>query len=161
MYLEERPTSVTVIGWAWIVIGALMAFSSVMALFISIIMARMLADQPAGGDELPFMLQIFPFLAAAQFIVAGVGIASGICFLKRKAWARKALEVLTWLVLSFLVAFMVAWMASWITMTGDAEVSGFSAMGVVMALGITALYGIPLAIMIRYLRGEKVRSAMQ
>jgi hypothetical protein len=156
MYQEKRPTCVTVIGWAWIILGGLMCLSAIMAFVSSIMIGEMVKDSP----DVPFIFKIFPLLAIVQIGVAVLGLFSGINFLKLKAWSRNVLEGLTWLLLSFTLGFMVFWIFNWISMTSSHGSSGFGVMGVVMGVVITGIYGVPLGIMLKYLRGPKVHNAI-
>jgi hypothetical protein len=156
MYQEKRPTCVTVIGWAWIIIGGLMCLSATMALFSSVMIGEMAKDEP----DMPFIFKIFPLLAIVQIGAAVLGLVSGINFLKLKAWARSVLEGLTWLLLVFILGFMVFWVFNWISTTSSHGPSGFGMMGAVMGVVITGIYGVPLGIMLKYLRGPKVKNAI-
>lgn len=140
-----------------------MCFSAVMALFASIMMmSQISAAQPDASQNMPGFFRFFPFLAIIQIGVAIVGIISGVNFLKLKAWARNALEILTWLVLIFVVGFMIFWIATWLWGTTSSHTPiGFSIMGAVMGVAISAMYGTPFAIMLKFLRGEKVKMAMR
>jgi hypothetical protein len=162
MYLEKRPTSVTVIGWAWVVISALMIFSSVMGLLASMMAGEMMHSQGDAGFEAPLMFRIFPLLAAVQMLFAGLGLVAGLSFLKLKAWSRPVLEVQTWILLAFVVGFMIYWMHSWVSMTSGMEVATdrFALMGLVMAVVMTAVYAVPIGFMLRSLRGAVVKAAM-
>lgn len=157
MYREQRPTCVTVIGWAWIVIGILMCISAVMAVLISSMMMDVLRDQP----DVPFIIELFPLLFAVQLVVGVLGIFAGVHFLRLRTWARTTLEVLSWSLLVLLVGFLVLWMINWLSMAARHGGDGFALMGAVVGLLSTALYVVPLGIMLRYLRGPKVREAMQ
>jgi hypothetical protein len=156
MYQEKRPTCVTVISWAWIIIGGLMCASATMGLFMSVMMGKMTQDDPV----MPLMLTIFPLLATVQIGVAVLGLVSGINFLKLKAWARNVLEGLTWLLLVFIIGFMVFWVFNWVSMSSGHGPRGFDIMGAVMGVVITGFYGVPLGIMLNYLRGSKVKNAI-
>ncbi len=156
MYQEKRPTCVTVIGWAWIIIGGLMCFAAVMGSLGSVIIGQMSEDDP----EVPFIVRIFPFIAVAQIGVGALGLVSGVNFLKLKSASRTVLEVLSWLLLLFVIGFGIFWMHGWLSMTFDHAPTGFGLMGAIMGVVITVIYVIPLAIMLKYLRGDKVRNAM-
>lgn len=156
MYREKRPTCVTVIGWAWIIIGGLMCFSAIMALISSIMMGMGAQDEP----DLPLIFRLFPLIAIVQIGFAALGLISGIHFLKLRSWARHALEMLTWLCLLFLLAFMVYWVYEWLSMPSGGS-TGFGILGAVMGVVITAIYTIPLGIMLKYLRGETVKNAIR
>jgi O-antigen ligase len=128
MYQEKRPTCVTVIGWAWIVVAILMCLSAVMALFASSMMlSQISSEQPDAAKNIPTFFRFFPLLAVMQLCVAIFGIISGINFLKLKAWSRTALEILTWLTLLFVIGFMIFWVASWLFGTTSSHAPiGFS-----------------------------------
>lgn len=159
MYQEKRPTSISVIGWAWIVIGSLMCLSAVMALLVSLTISQA-AAQTDTDHNVPAILGFFPLLALIQMVFAILGIVSGVNFLKMKSWARTTLEILSWLLMVFVAGFGIFWIISWIVMTRGKAPAGFGIMGVVMGTVVLAIYGIPLGIMIKYLRGKKNRSAV-
>ena len=160
MYQEKRPTCITVIGWAWIILGGLMFFSAIMALFSSVMIRQRSQSEPEALKNMPAIFKFFPFIAIGQIGVALLGFISGINFLKLKIWARNVLEVLTWLLLLFIVGFMIFWVFSWILMTSGHGPQGFGIMGAIMGIVITGIYGIPLGIMVKYLRGNKVKDAI-
>ncbi len=156
MYQEKRPTCVTVIGWAWIIIGCLMCLSATMALFTSAMIGNIAQDEP----HMPFIFKIFPLLAIVEIGVGVVGLVSGINFLKLKAWARSVLEGLTWVLLVFILGFMVFWIFNWVSVTSGHAPRGFGIMGAVTGIVMTGIYGVPLGIMLKYLRGPKVKTAI-
>lgn len=156
MFQEKRPTCVTVIGWAWIIIGGLMCFSSTMVLIVSV----MIAGAPHADPETAFMFEIFPILAVVQLALAILGLFSGINFLKLKAWARPALEGLTWIILIFILGFTFYFVFDWLSMTSGQELRGFDIMGAVMGVVIMSIYGVPVGIMLKFLRGPKIRDAI-
>lgn len=158
MFQEQRPTCVTVIGWAWIVLGSLMVVSSIMAGFVQLTMW----DEFGRGGGAPFPFSMLPLLIVVQLAVAVGGVVSGVAFLRLKAWARTVLEVLAWLLLVGLVAFTVVWMVNWIAMNDQMALrnSGFASMGIVMGIVVSVVYGGPLVVMLVYLRGPKVRGAL-
>lgn len=156
MFQEKRPTCVTVIGWGWIIIGGLMCLSAIMIILGSFIIGEMAQNVPGT----PFLFKVFPWLAIIQFCLGMLGIVSGINFLKLKVWARNILEGLTWFLLIFILGFMCFWIFNWVSLASEQPPRGFWFMGIVMALMITGVYGVPLAIMLKYLRGPKVRNAL-
>ena len=168
MFQEKRPTCVTVIGWAWVIIGGLMCLSAITALFMSLAFNQMVKSQPIVPPEAPagfgifaLMAEYFPLIATVQLFVAVFGIIAGINFLKLKSWARNALETLTWLLLLFVIGFMVFWLFTLFAMTSASNAPIVMAVFMaVMGVVVTGVYGVPLGIMLKYLRGEKVRAAM-
>ena len=55
---------------------------------------------------------------------------------------------------------MIFWGFNWITMSSGQGAGHFSAMGAVMGVVITGIYAVPLGIMLKFLRGDKVKNAM-
>jgi hypothetical protein len=162
MYQEKRPTCVTVIGWAWIIMGALMCLSALMALFASLMMMSQVSTMSSDAQQsVPALFRFFPLLAIAQIGVAVFGIISGINFLKLRPWSRNALEILSWLVLLFAIGFMMFWLTNWFSMTSGQGPVGLSIMGAVMGVVVMAIYGVPFAIMLKFLRGDKVKIAIK
>jgi hypothetical protein len=160
MYQEKRPTCVTVIGWVWIIIGGLMCFSAIMALFSSVMIGEISQAHPEAQEQMPAIFRFFPLLAIIQIVVAIIGLVSGIHFLKLKAWSRNALEILTWVLLLFLVGFGIYWEYGWLSITSGHGPRGFDIMGAIMGIVIIGIYGVPLGIMVKYLKGNKVKNAM-
>jgi hypothetical protein len=155
MFQEIRPTCVTVIGWAWMVMGGLASLSAIVA-FVAWSMDLL------NDPEHSLITKIYPFLVGLQFGIALLGFVAGINFLKLKAWSRNALEVLTWLLLILIMGFMIFWMYLWITLTsGDPGPRGFKIIGGVMGVLVSAFYGAPLGIMLKYLRGSKIKNAIK
>ncbi|MEW6670273.1 MAG: hypothetical protein AB1427_01135 [Thermodesulfobacteriota bacterium] len=160
MYWEKRPTCITVIGWVWIVIGGLMCFSAVMALYSHVTIGPMAQGDPEAVQHVSVVIRYFPAFAIVQIAAATVGIISGIYFLKLKRWSRQVLEILTWLLLLFFVGFGIYWVFSWIWLTQDHGPRSFGIMGAVAGVVITGIYSVSLGIMLKYLRGDKVRNAI-
>ncbi len=156
MYLEKRPTFVTVIGWAWIIIGSFMCLSAAMAFFIPFMVGYIVQD----GSEVPLIFKILPILAIVQISVAVLGIVSGVNFLKLKPWSRNVLEVLTWFLLIFIIGFGIFWVSNWFSVISGYDQRGLNLMPIFMSIAIIGIYGFPLGIMLKYLRGKKVHDAI-
>lgn len=155
MYQEKRPTCVSVIGWAWIVIGVLMCLSSVFML------AMMMADDMLKeARDMSFLFYIFPLLAVVQVGAGILAIVSGINFLKLKSWSRIVLEVLTWIFLVVIIVYMVLWSLIWFLFPSGFHPTGFLIVLAIMAVVISGIYAVPLIIMLKYLRGPKVKNAL-
>jgi hypothetical protein len=82
-------------------------------------------------------------------------------FLKLQPWARAALEGLTWLFLTFIVGFGIFWISMWCSMPSRGSPPGFTIVGVAMGIASLAFYGVPMGIVLKYLRGETVKDAMK
>ena len=155
MNQQIRPTCITVIGWAWIVIGGLMAISALLALIGFVMMPNDALNDP----NIPGIFKYFPILIFFQIAFSILGLYSGINFLKLRKWTRITLEIQTWILLLFTSCFMVYWIYSWVGISSNAGDMSFRIIGAVMGLVMSAIYIVPLIIMLRYLRGDKVKDA--
>jgi hypothetical protein len=146
MFVEKRPTCVTVIGWAWIILGGLGSIAAISAF------AAFLGGPPMGTS----FDWAFPLLAGVQLIICVVGFVSGVLFLKLRAGARGVLEVLTW------AALGLAGLASLYPIVLSLVAGQPMFIGELVILGmIAAIYLVPFGIMLRYLRGARVRAAFE
>ena len=180
-FQEVRPTPVTVIGWAWIVIGSVMLMSACGGLVMTLVSP--INSSAADLTDVPFAVlwRNLQLLVCAQIVVAIVGVVSGKRFLALKASARTALELLSWLLLVSLVGFAMLWVTNALGMgnTGAAAQpvgeavgnieqvepggdSGFNINIIFAAMGVlmTLMYSVPVGLMIYHLRSAKVREAM-
>ena len=157
---KKRPTCVTVIGWVWVILGAFMCFSAVMGLFASLMMNQMAGSDPKMQADMPAFVQIFPLLALAQVGLAIFAIVSGVKFLKLQARARAALEGLTWFFLTFIVGFGIFWIVMWCSISSRGGPAGFTIVGAIMGVASLAFYGVPMGIVLKFLRGKTVKEAM-
>ena len=146
----------TVIGWAWIIIGSFMCLSAAMVFFIPFTIGDIAQD----GSEIPLIFKILPILAIVQIGVALLSVVSGVNFLKLKPWSRNVLEVLTWFFLIFIIGFGVFWVYNWFSVISEHNQRGLSLVPIFMSIAIIGIYGFPLGIMLKYLRGNKVRDVM-
>lgn len=169
----KRPTGVTVTAWLWIVSGALMAVSGLMGAFAYSALQRVEtypgfpANASSGLGVATTMLEYFDLLLVAQTMVAILALWAGIALLQLKAWARTTIEALSWLGLLYCLGFGVAWIYLWVSMTSrmprgqiPVDPATLEMIGAVAGVVITALFAIPLYLMIRYLRGTEVRAAV-
>ena len=168
-----RPTGITVTAWLWIAAGLLMLFSGAMGAIVYSTMGqteRPVVLNPDLAPEFAFMnfvFQYFGYLLALQAAAAVIAIWAGIGLLRLKSWARTVIEALSWLALAYIVGFGGYWLYLW-NGTGIHVPSGtaptgaglFDAMGTVMSVIVTAIFAVPLLIMIGYLRGREVRESI-
>lgn len=169
----KRPTGITITAWLWIVMGSLMIFSAVMGGFAYTMMGNMSlppsssSEMPAGFAVMNSIFQYFGVLLLLQGTVAVVAVWAGVSLLRLRQWARTAIEVLSWIAFLYTVGFGFFWVYMWVSMTGQVpagsapvNVDSFQVMGAVMGVIVTAVFAVPLWIMIRYLRGAEARSAI-
>ncbi|MGH7388907.1 MAG: hypothetical protein ACREM3_05545 [Candidatus Rokuibacteriota bacterium] len=146
---RRRPTTVTVIGWAFIVSGALALMAAVMGLaaWRAVPEPRSaLFLQPPPDAPLPLvwastLLDVFEGLAIAQGAAAAVAMIAGAQFLRLRRWTRPVLETLAWFALVFIVGFGLVWVSTWISVTtGMPDTTAvppriFTIMGAMMGIG--------------------------
>lgn len=126
--INERPTSVSVVGWFFIIIGSLSCLSALGFLVVSL------------SGELPASRT---WIGYVQLIVAGFLAYAGFQLLKGSAFMRQALEIASYALVLLIVVYgarMGLDFRSWFT-----------------AL-IHAIYLIPFVFVIRALRSEKVKT---
>jgi hypothetical protein len=155
----DRPTSVTVIGWFWVIVGTLVAFHACLGvLFVSLVLNEAHAD-PAYASEMPIMLATVTVLALCA-VLAATSAACGIAFLKLKPWSRLALEAFALLSVALLL-YSAFWWAS--AVIADKRSPGPISMLVGLVVGELIITGaiVPLALIIRSLRGDVVKMAMR
>jgi len=160
MYQKNRPTCITVIGWVWIILGGILCFSAIMALFGSIMIGNMPQTDPDASQKIPAIFKYLHVFAIGQIGIAILGLISGINFLKLKSWSRSVLEILTWILLLFIAAFGGFFVYQRMPISSSQSSFGFGIMEIVIMIAIFGFYGVPLIIMVKYLRGDKVNAAM-
>jgi len=143
VFVEKRPTAVSVIGWAWIVIGGLAALSALSNLQLMFVMR----------DQDGFFTRWAAGLAF-QSLLGGVGLYAGIRFLRLDARARRVLEYLTWI----LVVATVAWVVGAFIFIIPALEDMLALAPIIAAAA--AMYGVPLYFMLKGLRSQRVKDAM-
>ena len=163
----ERPPLVTWIGSVWLVASVLLALRAVVNLAVFLVLSPTIPTlvQTFGGrsaERLPLLqplLRHFPEIQIAQ--IAGwafVAIAS-VAFLRLRPWGRRALRVVCWLNLAYVVCFT----ALWATILWRAESAGApqpkAVRTLIVGLAILAAIAAGLVAMIVRLGSARVRSA--
>lgn len=140
-----RPTSVTVIGWAAMILSAFTILSGGGAL---------LAARFVGADDpgVPAGFAVFSIAAILQIGLAILGGVSGYAFLKLRAWARTILEGMSWLLLLLVTAFAL------LLFVGDFGPGAPET--VIIAVINTTMFGLPLCLALKHLRSDEVRAAV-
>jgi len=107
-------------------------------------------------------------VASVQIVFAVFVLFAGIQFLKLHAWARTALEVVSWLGLVYVVGSFVLFVVSWMSMTSTASVvegthsppAMFRVFGAFMVTVVMAVWAVPLVVIVKFLRGATIINAM-
>jgi hypothetical protein len=174
--IKDRPTSVTIIGWIFIGVAGLIILSGAMGFMTFTFMKQteeknylpMPEGLPGHFKVMWGIFRYFDTLAILQILFALFIIITCIQFLKLRAWARAALEGISWLGLVFVAGFGIFWIISWISATSGIAVaestagppSIFGLIGIVMGVTIMAIWAVPLVVIIKFLRGIHIREAV-
>jgi hypothetical protein len=171
--MKDRPASVTIIGWIFIGVAGIMIFSGTTGMISFACM-----KQAEGKNYLPMpeglpghlkimwgIFRYFDSLAIIQILFALFVIIACIYFLKLRAWARAALEGISWLGLLFVAGFGIFWVTSWINATsGMAVAEGatgpppiYGLIGIVIGVTMMAIWAVPLVVIITFLRSIGMR----
>src|ERR1035437_9283766 len=102
----NRPKSVTVIAWVWIVLGGLMFVSAAVGLLLAIILSLSGGTGTAPPPAHVFLV-MHRVLCIVQLGVSVVAVIAGVHFLRQRAWARTVLEAMTWLMLIWIICVAI------------------------------------------------------
>ena len=173
----KKPKWLAVIAWTWIITGAYMALSGLMSMASSSFVSQipfMFGVPEQAGPGFGLMMNIvrhFALFAAVQVLMGAFVTAAGVAFLKLRPWGRTAVEALSWVSLVGVAASFVFGIFVWSAMTrqipqDEASLSmgnmgQFRIAAFLIGLVVTLACAIPFGVMIKYLRGEVVRDAVQ
>ena len=89
-------------------------------------------------------------------------LTASIMFIKCREWARRVLEVLTWILLTYIVGFYFFLLFRGIPVIMEqAPLIYTIIVGLMAGLMIVGFFGIPTGIMLRFLRSEELRCLMK
>lgn len=170
----QRPASIPLIAWIWIASGVFVIVTSVVGTGNLSDLKGLLPAAGAPGNTPPLIRTIedlsayFMWFTLIQVAMAVLAVVAGYCFLRLQAWARGALELLTWISLVTLVTAGVFLVPVWMAISRllvpagsgvDAHrIAMTGAVAMVIAVFVAA---VPLAAMIRSLRSRAVKEAMR
>lgn len=173
----EKPNSINVIGWIFILFSILVIFCS----FSGLIFLKIFTYQIARGVIEPVIVDFFRFMgpisgifenfgifAVIQILVFAYVIFVAVQFMRLKKWARDILEVISWLGILLSIVFGIMISITWDdVIRGISGVQGipvatafFDFLGMTIAISSVILHVVPLGIIIWFLRKEKVRRAL-
>lgn len=170
----DRPASVPIVSWIWIVSGALTIVSCIMSIGALSDLPELVSDKDLSRQA-PSMLAMMRdlshymiWLTVLQMVMAVLAIAAGVYYLKLRAWARGTLELLTWVSLAMLIGFGFFWPPLWMMTSehflpkdGSIDLEKVKMAGAVAGAVVMLVLAIPLAMMIRSLRSKAVREAIR
>jgi len=167
-----RPAGIATVAWMWIVggilllIGALLTWA-VLSLFESVLpVAGAPGSVPADFDLISALQSQTGVLVWTQVAMGVVSIYAGAGFLKLRAWARTAIEVLTWVSLVYVLGNGVYFMYMWESIVTDlskqltVDRGALRIAGYVTMATVTVVFAVPFGFMLKYLRAPLVRQAV-
>jgi len=157
---NERPTSLTVIGWLWVIAGGVLCVGSLMPIAASLSARRMSPDS-AGPDALALLLKPSSILALTLSGLGLVGLVCGWRLLKLREWARKVLRLLTALLFAAVIAFAAFLLIGIPVSLSSGSPSEFTFLAAGVGLVNAAIIGVPLGMVLKSLGSETVRRAMR
>lgn len=173
---NKRPSSVTMIGWLFIIVATCMLISGGMSFMVFISMKLIGVDisqqmpkemqGPFGFMEIivkHFSLMLFLEIMFSLFVMI-----SAIQFLRLKAWGRTALEAISWLGLVYLVSLGIIFVFSWIRVVSSVVVVKtafgppliFAMFLLIASIANIAIWGVLLIFIIKLLRGKTIKEAV-
>jgi hypothetical protein len=160
--IDERPRSVTVIGWTFLFLSLMrILLDSISGIVWKLgnaapIVAFFLPHDPSHPGAADLALRQLPLVLAVQAAVAAVVAFIAYRFLRLRAWARTGLVVVCGVALAGIAAIAVALAIEWRRLGAGREANAVAA--VVAAL---LAVGVLLGWVIRTLRRPDVRRAFQ
>jgi len=161
---EQRPTSITVVGWIFMAVAIfLLLFASLQLLSTPAdLLLRPGADTPHAVEmrtSLRRMALVGRIWAGAQGAASLFVIVAALFFLRLKAWARAALEVVSWLWFALVMGFGGLWLSGWARVT--VNMSGrWMPYGLAAGLLYLAIPVVPTVVILKFLRGARIRQAL-
>ncbi len=140
--------------------GALMVLSalSLFAMWASFGSEQLELLESAGATS-DLNVLLLRYSLEVAFVEAGTGtllIVAGVCFLRRKPWARSALEIISWLTLLYTLLTGPFFVRSLVDLFSLLQTRGLL-VGVLVGIVLIAFQVVLLWLFIRYLRSEAVR----
>lgn len=170
----ERPTSVAVIGWIWLVFGAYLLLRSLFDLVawraLAPLRPTLLAAFPAVAPGLERLSVLFDYITvfhAAKALFGAFALIAAWRLLAMREWARVAVEVVGSIELAYVLCFAAFWIWLWPRVAAakahDPGFAGHSygALGLVGGLAVCALLAAALVAQIALLRTNRVRDAFR
>jgi len=171
----EKPTAVKVIGWLFIAFAAFMVYSAVTYFIIFTVSLQMIMQQiPTKAAHKAVAFGYSVIIALLQVAFGTFVIFAGVQFLKLRAWARTALEAVSWLGLLCFVSLYIMWL---INMSENSKVvpeivqgsaqakfwaqARFLLNGSAVGLVWLSVFAVPTIIVIKVLRGKPIRDAVR
>jgi hypothetical protein len=168
---EKKTASIAVIAWSYILLALFVILVSGLSICGSQYINQQIETMPNEIlESLPgmgFVMQYSGPLLILQTIVALFMLIAGIEFLRLRAWARTAVEILSWLCIVFAVVIALFFIMTWTNIVSQMmafEENGTSStlniLGIGVGIILMVIFVIPLLMIVRALRGKAVRDAV-
>ncbi|MBI5394149.1 MAG: hypothetical protein HZA91_02505 [Verrucomicrobia bacterium] len=165
LFTETRPTYVTIIGWLAILFGVVMAVNGILAATHDALVYRV----PGTPEEWKGRFPLTEFSNRHQliFIAAGgclgvIATVDGVWFLWLRACGRTTLEAIAWLVMLWIICAMIELQVGGSSIGLNGGSAPFSLLPrIIHGVMIVATVGLPVALILRYLRSSKCRDAIR
>lgn len=112
--IEKSKKIIKNLGLVYKILSGFMFFSGVMGLLVYSIFVISFGYFPPISDGLfrqstilSFLFKNFAIFALGQIIISGFVFYASFKFLKYQSWARKVLEVFSWLIIGFIILFAI------------------------------------------------------
>ena len=161
-----RPTAIPVIGWGWVAIGLLMAFSGVMGLMGSAFGVSSRAARGGPTTPFDFVFDHFAAFTAVQIVIGAFITAGAAALLRNKRWGARVIRVAAWCGILFMIAFTTYFLSEVFRFPAPPPEAGVSRSYMItfffLAVVFTVLFqGAPLVLTLYFLGRENVRSALK
>jgi len=174
MDYRDRPRSVSVVSWIWIVSGLFIIATGLMGVGALSDLPQLMPhrDLPKrvapGGAVMTGLSHFLMWVTVVQMAMAVLAVVAGVYYLKLRAWARGMLELLTWVSLGMLIGLGFFWPPLWMMTSehllpkdGSIDLEKVKYIGAVSGAVVMLVSAVPLAMMIRSLRSRDVREAIR
>lgn len=144
----RRPACLTVVGWIWIVSGSFEIVLGIAILLLFRVFGFFFNEIYGPFPNLSPFVKLIWVIPLLSICWGGASLVTGIQLLRLKAWARTAIEVLTWLGVIFNVGAIIL------------QLTQFTADGLLSSL-ISAMIVVLCGTILKCLRSEAVRNAVR
>ena len=159
----KKPVSVTIIAWIWIVVAIKMLLSAIRIL-------KKGYPEPLENVSNPFkimdvFLRHFETVGIISIIISIFIIIIAFYFLKLRAWAKTAIETISWLGLIYFTCLGIYGLFIWKEIVSfvketNTQMGSFIFISHVATSVFVVLIIIALIVMIIFLRGKTIRDAV-
>jgi hypothetical protein len=165
----ERPRTVTILGWTFLVVSVLLFLRSAINFLIFAVLESQASEllsrlNAAARPFVPeWMLQHVGAIWAGQAVLAGLVALTAWSFLSLKPWARLCLQGVCWVALALIACGATVWIRFWTAHGAAALPPTAPRHGQILfgGLSILATWAVLLGVALYFLRSAAVRRAFE